>query len=114
MLPDSGDIRLRHILEAAQEAVGYVEGLSREGFDAQRQIQHSVIRCIEIMGEAASRLSPELRQAHPEIPWQDIIGMRNRLIHAYFDIDLDLVWITVSQEIPGLIPQFESLMQKLK
>lgn len=108
MPPDSDNIRLAHILDAAREAVGYVKGLPRSEFDLQRPLQHSVVRCIEIMGEAASRLSPELREASPGIPWQDIIGMRNRLVHAYFDLDLDLVWMTANVEIPGIIPRLEA------
>jgi uncharacterized protein with HEPN domain len=99
------------MLEAAHEAAGYVEGLSRAEFDLQRPLQHSVVRCIEIIGEAASRLSPQLRKAAPEIPWPDIIGMRNRLIHAYFDLDLDLIWQTATQEIPALIPRIKALLE---
>ena len=107
---DSDRNRLRHMIEAAQEAVGYVEGLSREAFDSQRPLQHSVVRCIEVIGEAASRISPELRKAHPTIPWQDMTGMRNRLIHAYFDLDLDLIWQTANEELPNLIPQIEAIL----
>ncbi len=98
------------MLEAAQEAAGYVRGLSRHEFDSQRMLQHSVIRCIEIVGEAASRLSSDVREAHADIPWQDIVGMRNRLIHAYFDLDLDVIWNTASQELPNLIPRLEALL----
>jgi len=98
------------MLEAAREAVGYVQGLSRENFDSQRPLQHSVVRCIEVIGEAASRLSPQLREANPDIPWQDMIGMRNRLVHAYFDLDLDLIWATASQELLGIIPRLKALL----
>ena len=98
MLLDTDSTRLRHMLEAAREAMGYLAGLRREDLDHNRQLQHSLVRCIEIIGEAASRLTPELRQAHSDVPWQDMIGMRNRLIHAYFDVDLDLVWQTVSRQ----------------
>jgi len=93
-----------------QEAAGYAENLRREEFEAQRPLQHSVIRCIEIIGEAASRLSKEFRTAHPDVPWQYVIGMRNRIIHAYFDIDLDLVWKTASQELPALVPRPEAIL----
>ena len=98
------------MLEAAQEAVRYVEGLPREEFDSQRPLQHSIVRCIEIIGEAASRLSPELRNANPDIPWQDMIGMRNRVVHAYFDLDLDLIWVTASHELLDIIPRLEVLL----
>lgn len=109
---DSDHTRLCHILDAAREVVGYVEGLPREAFNSQRPLQHSVVRCIEIMGEAALRLSPEFRNASPDIPWQDMIGMPNRLIHAYFDLDLDLLWITASQEIPCIIPRLTALLSE--
>lgn len=110
MLLDVDQNRLRHMIDAAQEAVGYVDGLPREAFDTQRLLQHSVIRCIEIIGEAASRISPEVRSAYSNIPWQDIIGMRNRLIHAYFDLDMGLVWQTANQELPMIIPLLEKIL----
>ena len=113
MLLDTDHNRLRHMIEAAREAAGYVEGLPREEFDSKRPLQHSVVRCIEIIGEAASRLSTELREANPDIPWQDMIAMRNRLIHAYFDLDLDLIWETARQELPGIIPRLEALLDSL-
>ena len=64
----------------------------------------------EIVREAASRLSRKLRKTNPDIPWQDMIGMRNRLIHAYFDLDLDIIWQTASRELPGIIPRPEALL----
>jgi len=110
MLLDSDHTRLRHMIEAAREAVGYIKDLPREDFNSQRPLQHSIVRCIEIIGEAASRISPELRGTNPHIPWQDMIGMRNRLVHAYFDLDLDLIWITAKQELPDIIPRLEALL----
>jgi len=110
MLLDSDQTRLSHMLEAAREVAGYVEGLSRTDLDASRPIQHSLVRCIEIMGEAASRLSADFRKAHADIPWQDIIGMRNRLVHAYFDLDLDLIWQTAVEELPTLVVRLDQLI----
>lgn len=69
----------------------------------------SLVRCIEIIGEAASRVSGETRMLVPQIPWPDLVGMRNRLVHAYFDIDLDRVWDTVLDDLPPLIAQLEEL-----
>lgn len=86
-----------------------MQGLKRPDLEANRQLQHSLVRCITIIGEAASRLSPEFRENHADIPWQDIIGMRNRLIHAYFDIDMDLIWRTVAQELPNLLLKLEPI-----
>lgn len=106
------DILLRHMLDAAHEAVEHLSGRSRDELHEDRQLQHSLIRCIEIIGEAASRIEPEFRDANPLIPWLDIIAMRNRLIHAYFDIDLEIVWSTVRDELPELVQQIEQVLNE--
>lgn len=100
------------MLIAAREAVGFAEDASFEAFVADRRTQLSIVKSIEIVGEAASRVDDEIRQAHPAIPWQDIVGMRNRLVHGYFDIDLRLVWDTVGTDLPELIGQLEGLLPK--
>ncbi|MDE0006169.1 MAG: DUF86 domain-containing protein [Rhodospirillaceae bacterium] len=100
------------MLIAAREAVGFAEDLTFEAFVADRRTQLSVVKSIEIVGEAASRVDDEIRQAHPAIPWQDIVGMRNRLVHGYFDIDLRLVWDTVGTDLPELIGHLEGLLPK--
>jgi len=114
MLLDADRTRLMHMLEAAQEAVGYAAGLRRTDIDGNRPLQHSLVRCIEVIGEATARLSEEFRQAHPDMPWQDIVAMRNRLIHPYFDIDLDVVWRTAAEELPGLIPRLEAYLSEMR
>ena len=88
----------------------YIEGVSRDEFLANAQLQDSVTRRIEIIGEAAGRLSSAFRERHPQIPWARIRGMRNRMIHGYEDIDMDIVWDTVEQHIPRLISQIERLV----
>ena len=70
----------------------------------------AVVRAIEIVGEAASRVSIEARNRSPDIPWPAIVGMRNRVVHAYFSIDSDIVWITVTRELPQLLPVFEAAL----
>jgi uncharacterized protein with HEPN domain len=72
----------------------------------------SLVRCIEIIGEAAARVSAEMRATVPELPWQDIVGMRNRLIQAYFDVDHDRVWDTVERDLPGLIAALQNRLQQ--
>ncbi|MFA5352958.1 MAG: DUF86 domain-containing protein [Thermodesulfovibrionales bacterium] len=96
-------IRLRHMLDAATEAVTFSSGRSLEDLDSDRMLLLSLIRCIEIIGEAASKVSDEGRKTTPEIPWKSMIAMRNRLIHAYFDVDPEVVWKTVTMELPALI-----------
>lgn len=109
MLLDDDETRLGHILEAAREAAGYVAKIDRTGFDASRPLQHAVVRCIEIVGEAAARLSPALREANPQIPWPRIVATRNRIVHAYFDIDMDIIWTTATVELPALIHEVERI-----
>ena len=98
------------MLIAAREAVGFAEGRSFEAFVEDRRTQLSIVKSIEIVGEAASRVDEEMRHAHPAIPWRDIVGMRNCLVHGYFDIDLRLVWDTVGADLPVLIEQLERLL----
>lgn len=102
-------VRLRHMVEAAESAVQFIAGRQRPDLEEDRMLLFALVRAIEIIGEAASRISAELQATYPDIPWYAIIGMRNRLIHAYFDIDTEIVWQTVTQEIPSLLPQLRAL-----
>ena len=101
-------VRLRHMLDAAREAVSFAEGRRRADLDSDRMLLHSLVRCIEIIGEAATQVSEDKRRQFEKIPWQDVIGMRNRLIHGYFDIDPDRVWDTVVDDLPPLIQALEA------
>lgn len=114
MLLNDDATRLRHIIEAVGEALGYVEHLDRDEFKASRPMQHSVVRCIEIVGEAASRLSLELRHANSQVPWSDIIGMRNRIVHAYFDIDAEIIWRTAREDFPGFLAEIQFIAKSLE
>jgi len=101
------EVRIRHILDAAREAVRFVQGRLRTDLDTDRQLNLSLVRLLEVIGEAARGISTEFRQAHPEVAWNKMIGMRDRLIHGYFDINLDVVWQTVTEDLPPLIAQLE-------
>ena len=103
-------VRLRHMLDAALEIHLYVKASKREDLDNDRKLVHSLVRLFEIIGEAASQISDELRENVIEIPWFIIIGMRNRLIHAYFEINLDVVWRTSKDDIPSLIKELKKLL----
>jgi len=94
---------LLDILLGARKALEFVQGMSWEEFAQSELHQNAVIRPLEIIGEAAARVSAETLQAHPEIAWQQMIGMRNRLIHEYFRINLEAVWDTVHADLPQLI-----------
>ena len=98
------------MLDAAWEARSFVEHATRSELDGDRRLLLALVKCIEIIGEAAARTSEETQQALPSIPWSDIVGMRNRLIHGYFDVDLDVVWATVQYELPPLIAELERIL----
>lgn len=103
-------VRLRHILDAAVEIRQYVQSSKREDLNRDRKLVHSLVRLLEIIGEAANQVSEELRDNVTEIPWSILVGMRNRLIHAYFSINLDVVWSTSTEDIPLLITELKKLL----
>ena len=101
---------LLDILIAARDAQSFVSGLTWEQFEGSRLHQNAVIKAIEIIGEAAGRVSNETMATYTEIPWPEIIGMRHRLVHGYFEVDLRKVWDTVQQDLPSLIALIEPLV----
>jgi len=104
-------IRLEHMLEAARQAAGVASEKVREDLGRDRFLVLGLMKCLEIIGEAASKLSIETRVRYPDIPWPQTIGMRNRLIHAYFDINLDRMWDTLKEDLPSLIQTLERVLQ---
>jgi uncharacterized protein with HEPN domain len=98
------------ILLAAEDARDFTASLDRDAFGASRLHQAAVIRCLEIMGEAAGRTSPHFRAAHPAIPWRLMSDLRNRLIHGYADVDLDTVWGVVTHHLPPLIEALRAIV----
>ena len=95
--------RLRHILDAAEEAHQFIQNHSRADLDNNRMLALALMKEIEIIGEAAYQISEKTQERFQEIPWQDIISMRHRLVHTYFDIDLDILWTTVKQDLLPLV-----------
>jgi uncharacterized protein with HEPN domain len=103
-------VRIKHMLESAKEAVSFARNRRRRDLDNNRMLTLSIVKSIEIVGEAASKVSRKIRNKYPEIPWANIIGMRNRLIHGYFGIDLERVWGTVKEDLPSLISKLERII----
>jgi uncharacterized protein with HEPN domain len=97
------------MLDAAQEAVRSAHGRVRSDLDRDRVWTLGLVKCIEIVGEAAGRVSAETRCQYPDIPWASIVAMRNRLVHGYFDMDLDQIWKTLVEDLPPLIAQLEKI-----
>lgn len=105
-------VRVRHMLDAARDAVTFSSNKTRKDLDTDRMLVLSLVKSIEIIGEAASKVAKESRDQFPDIPWAVIVAMRNRLIHAYYDVDLDRVWDTVTSDLPPLILLLENLLKK--
>jgi uncharacterized protein with HEPN domain len=96
------------MIEAAETARQFIAGRQRSALDENRMLLFALVRAIEVIGEAASKVLLETRTATPSVPWPAIIAMRNRLVHAYFDIDRDILWRTVSEEVPALVSLLSS------
>ena len=107
-------IRLRHMLDAAREVVSFSQNETRASLDTERMLTLSIVKDLEIIGEAASKVTKKCREELPQIPWQNIVSMRNRLIHAYFDINLDIVWTTVIDDLPPLMSELEKIVESEK
>ena len=104
------DAYLLDMLLVAREARTFAAQLTFREFERNRMAQLAILKSVEVVGEAASRVSSECRESHPEIPWSGIVGMRNRLVHGYFEVNLVRVWDTLHQDIPRLIAQLERLI----
>jgi uncharacterized protein with HEPN domain len=106
----SDAIRLRHMLDATREAISFIQNRTRNDLDADRMLVLSLVKSLEIIGEAATKVTKETKEKFRQIPWDAIVSMRNRLIHGYFDIDLDIVWKTTTQDLPSLLGELEKII----
>jgi len=109
MLPEDR-VRILHMPEAADAVAAFISGRDRPALDTDQMLLFALVRAIEIIGEAASRVSFETQSAAPAVPWSKITAMRNRLVHAYFDIDRDILWKTALDEIPALRPLLDEMV----
>ena len=106
-------VYLRHVLDAVVRIEEYLQGIGEDVFYEQALVQDGVIRQLEIIGEAVKRLSGELRGRHGHVPWEDVAGMRDKLIHDYFGVDLETVWLTAREDMPVLRAEVIKILEDL-
>lgn len=109
-MQEADNIRLKHLLDASIEIVSFTEHKTQTEFEQDRKLHLSVVHLLGIIGEAGNQVSEEIKQQYTTIPWKHIIGMRNRLIHGYFDVDLAIVWKTATEDIPPLIKKIKDIL----
>jgi len=112
-MPPADRLRLEHMLAAARDAVHSLHGKTRPDLELRNDFTLALVKRIEMIGEAASRVGPATRQRFPEIPWQDIVDTRHRLIHGYAEINLTVVWTIATGDLPHLISSLERALQAL-
>jgi uncharacterized protein with HEPN domain len=103
---------MRHMMDAAREAISFAAGKTREDLDADRMLELTLVRLVEVVGEAASRVAGEERERYPTVPWKTIVATRNRLIHGYDQVDLDILWNIVSSDLPALVNLLGDIIPK--
>ncbi len=105
-------VRLRHMLDHAREAVAMVRDKTRADLERDRKLNLALVRLLEIVGEAASHVPPEETARYPQIPWQRIVNLRNRLIHGYYEVDHDILWRILTQDLPPLIETLNDIFRQ--
>ena len=102
---------LNDMLENAEKALSFVEGMEFDDFQKDDKAVYAVIRAFEIIGEAARQVPEKVREANPEIPWREITGMRNKLTHEYFGVNTKVVWRTIKEDLPVIIPVLKKILK---
>ncbi len=103
-------VRLRHLADALNSAIRFARGRGRGDLDTDEMLLFALVRAVEIAGEAASKVTAETRAELPDLPWNSIVGIRNRLVHAYFDVNRDILWTTVTEAIPPLAERLKRVL----
>jgi uncharacterized protein with HEPN domain len=104
---------LEDISGAISDIRSFVQGMSADGFIADKKTVNAVVRSLEIIGEATGKIPKDVRERYPDVPWEEIIGMRNRLIHEYFGVDLDIVWQTLQEDLAPLEIAIKTMLTEL-
>ncbi|MDJ1180629.1 DUF86 domain-containing protein [Roseofilum sp. BLCC_M91] len=107
-------VYLGHMIDTANKALSFVSGVSREEFDRNEQLRLALTHLLQVIGEAARRVSPDFREAYPEIPWKAIVGMRSKVVHDYLNVDEDVVWDTVTNDLISLVICLENILREIE
>lgn len=111
---ESDRIRVQHILDAILESLNFINAKTRASSDGDRVLTLALIKQLELIGEAASKVSTAFQEKFPEVPWRAMIATRHRLVHGYFDVDLDIVWTSVNRDLRNLTPLLKTLLKQMK
>lgn len=104
-------VRLQHMLDAAQKALEFSAGMNRSDLENDEVRQFALVRAVEVVGEAANNITDEFKAKYSDIPWAKIVGMRHRLVHAYFEMDIDVLWSAIHEEMPPLVIRLQNILQ---
>ena len=107
-------IYIKDILENMHDASQFIEGMSYEQFAADKKTVNAVLRSIEVIGEAAKNVPEHVRAQYPQVPWKEMAGMRDKVIHSYFGVDREIVWLVVTERVPALRPLIEQIVRDLE
>ena len=105
-------ILIMHMIESAQSAQEFLSDKKYQNLQNDKQLAFAVVRALEILGEAASQITQELREKYPHVQWRNIVSMRNKLIHAYFDINYKIIWSSLKEDIPRLLQKLKDMKDK--
>jgi len=105
-------VRIKHMIVACEEIIEFSKGKTKDDLFKDRKLNLALVHLLEIIGEAGNKISVELKHKYEHVPWNALVGMRNRLIHGYYDIDLNIVWETINRDIPPLVSKLKFIMEK--
>ena len=109
-MPKDDAVYVGHMLDMARQARELVASRTRADYDADVALRLALAHLVQNIGEAARRVSPQLQQAHPDIPWRNIVGIRHKVVHDYFYVDYDIIWDVVTSDLPGVVSKLELIV----
>ena len=111
MSPRDERVYIQHMVDNSNKAISFVKDISREDFDRDEKLRLALTHLLQVIGEAARRVSPEFRDKNPQIPWKEIVGMRSKVVHDYLNVDEDIVWQTIKNDLPPLVLELEKILR---